>query len=362
MVPVMKLCRLFDAAKPGSLSFVYRAWSMLSESVLLSIAKPAYKSIVTPTIVRHVKNTVVRCWRNFDFDVYGAAFLLNPYFHSKIQTMRVPTPGDDGESEDVSAETEFHDLVDQTLRALRVLVRRFPPALNAKARKVPLSSGDPQVLETLEDLRREIYEYFDDPGRGLTWTPPIPNSERRNVLPGTYWRTSRPSKLRYYARFLVDGTAGSTSTERFHWLNARTRTVLRNRMGYVRSQSFAFLDQYYNATPTSPLEAFDALMGIIVAFDKVSDEDETFLLDMDARMTRIDADVAAEELRTEGAGMATISQSVSSALDDEERYHARRRQSRRKVSSRFAAALEAERSRNQAEHVDEEEDDEDYEE
>ena len=76
---------------------------------------------------------------------------------------------------------------------------------------------------------------------------------------------------------------------------AESATILRNRLGYVRSQSLIFLDHHFNSRTAEPLIDWGFGLSILHEFDKVSDEDEVFLSELDERIGKMEA-AAAEAL------------------------------------------------------------------
>ena len=104
--------------------------------------------------------------------------------------------------------------------------------------------------------------------------------------PGTIWRNSSHLTLRAFAARLVDACVGSCDVERIHALNGRIRTKARNRLGYVRSQSSAFLHMHLQADQKPPGSDWFAAMKLLDKFDRVSDEDEKFLDEFTERIAR----------------------------------------------------------------------------
>jgi hypothetical protein len=346
LVPLVKMCRFFDAARVGSIGFVYIFWSMLNESILLAIASPTFSKLVTPAIVDHIKETLIDCWERFDFDVYGAAFMLNPYFLDRVRALNAPPTSsstaslnlDPKELED-SSPTEFFDLKEQVLRVVENMARRFPAKLEASARPKVLANDDPEVVSIMSIVRSELEAYLGNGSNLVRWV-----EGGDNPLPGTVWRVRyRPSKLRAYACMIVDATAGSPDVERMHWRTSRTRTISRNRLGYVRSQSLIFLDHHFNAKKAEPLIDWGLGLSILHEFDKVSDEDEMFLSNLDERIGKMEAAAAEALADDEETGKVSAIADDEDSEDEEPAETGTRRV--RRASSRFYAVLEAERRR-----------------
>ena len=344
LLHIVKACRFFDSARVGSMSFVYPIWSLLTESVRAAIADPEMASIVTPDVHREICDTLIDCWRRFDFDIYGASCVLNPYFHSEItalNTARVQTATtDDGDDLLASPATpeasEYHDLVEQTMRVLLNMVRRFPFGIDAPARKTIISPDDARLAQVETELRKELTQYLSDSSRAVTW-----EVDKPNVLPGALWEAAPPeSRLRGFAMMLVSAVSGSTAVERMHHRAGQTRTDQRNATGYVRNQAYLFLDQMLNTPDVSPTDDLAANMAFLREFKVLTDQDVKFLEEMDARLA--EADLLAAEQAQDAADAAAALEAEGAAPAQAEQAEERGR-GRRKVSSRFVAALEAEK-------------------
>jgi hypothetical protein len=328
LLPLLKMCRFFDAARVGSLSFVYLFWSMLDESVLAAIANPKFKEFVTPKVVKEIKSTLMYCWDRFDFDVYGAAFMLNPYFHERVRAIQNPQPSShvllealDVQSAKFTAASskEFYDLKKQTLRVLQTMVRRFEPVPGARARVQILSEGDAEVLDTMAVIKAELNAYLSTPSRGRRWAPQ--GTSKRAIeyeLPGIIWGVGadEPSTLGLYASKIVTGVVGSTDVERMHWRNGRTRTSSRNRLGYVRSHSLVFLDHYLHSKPVIPSQDWNASMAILHEFDQVSAQDEEFLQDLEKRIAEAEKDATAKQNAAADVGANQADDDIDDDADD----------------------------------------------
>ena len=48
--------------------------------------------LLTRETVSNIKESLLESWRRFDFDVYGAAFVLSPYMHARVNALNVPPP------------------------------------------------------------------------------------------------------------------------------------------------------------------------------------------------------------------------------------------------------------------------------
>jgi len=367
LLPLVKMCRFFDAARVGSLCFVYPFWSLLNESVLASIANPKFATIVTPNVVDHIKRTLLHCWNRFDFDAYGAAYVLNPYFHADVMALNLAatqsrTDDDDDEEFDEPPVTprsqEFHDLFEQTIRVLLSMVRRFPPQVGATARDQVLSEDHPKVQRTLEKIREELTAYVADPGRGRKWDASQRAQGTPCLLPGQIWFASPPSYLKAYAMMLVSAVAGSTEVERLHWCTGRTRTAPRNLLGYVRNHGLVFLDRYLNSRAVVPSTDFAACMWALEANKLLSDEDELFLEAMETRITEQEQSAREAEDDAAETGRELLVQVQSDADSDGEQPAPPSEQlgrGRRAASSRFYAMLESERRRGREQSDSEEE-------
>jgi hypothetical protein len=347
LMPLLKMCREFDAARVGSLCFVYRYFSLLTESVMACIADPKFAGIVTPELVAKLKEILAWGWERFDFDCYGAAYFLNPYFQRIIKRELRETAYVEGEPVHQTLEREranleeIDELKEQTYRVVRTMIRRFQPKIGAPARSQVLSEDDPEVLEVMTLAKDQLDRFWTDPTLWRTFDEANENA----MSPGAYWRESTLTAIRPYAQRLMDACVGSADVERLHWRAGRTRTKSRNLIGYVRSQSLMFLDHHRNSAAVTPSSDWRQSMLILSKFETLTDEDETFL---DAFEKRLEAAEASEALEREEA--ADIGRMQPAGDDDEEQEgedeqeaHGR---TRRKASSRFYAALRAEVERN----------------
>ena len=236
---------------------------------------------------------------------------------------------------------EYFRLREQTLVVLRLLVRRFPPSLEAPARDKPLDD-DSETLETLmAKIEAELDTYLGDPKRSRIWVP-----GETVALPGSVWATTPLVNLRSYAARLADGRVGSVEVERLHWRMGRTRTKLRSRIGYVRNQAFVFLDQHLNSARAEPSKSWGDAIDILNKFVELTDDDEAYLNAMDRRFHDIEAKAivsraAAAETNTpvDEDDDEPMSQSLSALPDGP----TSTRNSARAATSRFYVYLKKER-------------------
>lgn len=356
LLPVLKMCRFFDAANVGSMGFVYKMWSLMSESIVIAVANKKFASILTLSMVNDIKSTVAASWVNFDFDIYGAAFLVNPYLFNDIKALNEPSQ-DVGEDVGDLAQTEFYELKESFGRVAGTYFRRFPHHVGAAARPRVLDVDDPIVTELVSTVMLELETYLGDQRNARTYK--LKPGDDCSVLPtpGTIWSQAKPGKLKGLATRLGDVIAGATEVERIHWRNARTRTKTRNRLGYVRSNSLVFLDHHLNSKPREKRASFGECMAILLDFMKVTDEDEGYLEAMEARFVEI-----AEALKKEVEARAEHGQPENDGDEEEddmvleEELAERRGRGKRKPSNRFYAMLAAEKAR-QGSGVDDESDD-----
>lgn len=352
--PLLKMCRFFDAARAGSLSFVYRYWSLLSESVMAAISNPKFASIVTPSLVATLKSELIRCWKNFDFDVYTAAYFLNPYFQSTINAeLRAPGMTVDGDNDAATndaheRDSEYLAAKEQLLAVVEIMVRRFPPIVGRPARDEILGENDPSVRTTMEKVRAELDVYFSTPTMWKIWSP----ETEFCLSPAAVFRELNLPFLKPYAMRLLDASVGSPDIERLHWRSGRTRTKTRNLLGYVRNHALVFLDHYFNSRAPDIIDDWNECMRQLKDFEVLTDEDEAFLDAMEKRLGAMEeaekARAADEALR----GQSSTTDEVEAgglgadAEPDEALPTARRK---RQASSRFYRALAAEKARNDGE-------------
>ena len=379
LTPLLKLARYFDAARSCSMSFVYAMWSRLSESVLIAIAKPEFMPLVTPELVQSFQTTLLDCWQRYSFPVYDAAYALNPYFHDEVRELNMASTPASSSAERVQEVTEddavkeYFALKDSLKDVLRDMIRRFPHQVGARARDEVLSADHPDVQKILTNALREWDKWIQQVGGGLKYEDEEPSTRQS---PGQYWRSSSYLYLRAYAGRIVDACVGSTDVERIHNLQGRIRTKVRNRLGYVRSQSLAFLHMWEGAKLAAPSSDWDVGVLLLQKFDEVTDEDELFLADFNARLKQLSEKEETEheaavdrgedgDVRTEGgeqsSGAGEPTQQAGQYADVP-----LGRGVRRQSTSRFAAILAREvRNSGGAEHLEREDqgvdpNDEDY--
>lgn len=347
LTPLLKMCREFDAARVGSLCFVYRYFSLLTESVLACIADPKFAGIVTPELVAKIKEILAWGWERFDFDCYGAAFFLNPYFQETIKRELRETPTVEGEPVHQTLEreranlNEIESLKEQTYRVILMMVRRFQPKIGAPARSQILAEDHTEVVEVMKLVKEQLERFWTDSTLWRTFD----ESSEHAISPGAYWRESTLTAVRPYAQRLMDACVGSTDVERLHWRAGRIRTKARNLIGYIRCQSLIFLDHYRNSKISTPDADWRQSMLLLRKFETLSDEDEKFLDDFEKRLEAAEARESIEREAATDVGREQHADDYEEE-DEQEDELPQRGRARRKASSRFYAALDAEIERN----------------
>jgi len=344
LIPLIKMCRFFDAARTGSLSFVYPMWNGLTESILLALANPEYASILDNSIVLKVKETVLDCWDRFDFDVYAAAYFCNPFFLQDVRALNVTGASSSSSSAGLGNDpsekvTEYFNLRSAFQRVVKQMVRRFPPELGSEARPQPLAEDDERVRKQVKACMLEIDQWADDSDNCREFD--ADGFEKCPFLPSSTWTASRYFAMRAYCARLVDACVGSTDIERLHALQGQHRTKRRNRLGYVRSHSLAFLDMYLSTTRQPPSKEWGLGMVLLQKFMVLTDEDEKYLGDMEQRLSALRA-TEAEEAEAEAEPDEPAAQAAASATSgggDQaqagEGDQSRGRPPRRQAASRF---------------------------
>jgi len=350
LTPLVKMCRFFDAARTGSLSFVYPMWNSLTESILLELAKPEYEDVLDSAVVYTIKETVLDCWDRFDFDVYAAAYLCNPYFLKQVSELNESSTPDATSSSSSSGDIignssddkvrEYCNLRDAFERVVTTMVRRFPPELGAEARAVPLLLEAPELKRQVAKCMREMDTWLAEPEKAIIFD--AEEFERAPSLPSKFWTRSALTSIRAYCARLVDACVGSTDIERVHAMQGMHRTKRRNRMGYVRSHALSYVDMCLRTKREAPSKEWGLGMMLLSKFMELTDEDEVFLNAMEERLSA----VRAEEKEEEEEQQQQEAASEADALDAEAEPPAAastqpqvRSRTRRGTTSRFMERL-----------------------
>jgi len=301
------------------------------------VAKPEYEDMLDLNVVDGIKDRLLKCWNRFDYDVYAAAYALQPYFFEDVRGLNVQTASSssrevvEGNNDDLR-ESEYFRLREAVERVFMVMARRFPPRLGAAARETVLPATDADVRKDVSDAMDQFDEWRADARKHARKYTPGDSPG----LPSGYWEVSALTKLRGFAARLVDACVGSTDIERLHAVLGMHRTKRRNRMGYVRSHALGFLDSYLSCTRDPPSLQWERGMQILAEFMMLSDEDETYFDSLDRRVHALREASAAD---AEAGGSDSESSTSGPELDEETATDEER--APRAAVSRFAAALAA---------------------
>ncbi len=244
--------RLLDGSACCS-GFVRAIWSILPETVCAAMSQDKY-DFVPASVKSRVLELVVEAFSRECSPHFDAAFMCNPFFHSKLVALRA--------SDDVQDEEEYKEL----LTSLRATLDLYVKRLNL------ISGASTTSNVTVESLVRDFMQYLS-----LThvFANATPHDHLSSASPREWWEANehRSKSLSRFAVMMLSMSSTTSSVERGHKLMTSIFTADRNRLAKERLVSLVQAVQAGRAEK-SGYASLDFCMDDFLQISTLSDDQE----------------------------------------------------------------------------------------